>query len=88
MKFARDYKGRTFSGLMTLNHISENLFSAESYQIEFGSGHSVDCTHDGQSATMMDWTPGQTKVQVRGIIDDTIMGDIQLLSCTYNGSTS
>jgi hypothetical protein len=87
IRFSRDYKGRQFSATMPLRSISENMFMKGNYLVTFGTsafGSNVDCKVSDPSTltTMADWNKGQM-VKGSGIIEETLMGDIQLSNCKY-----
>jgi hypothetical protein len=86
IRFNRDYKGRTFDSNMAFKSASEDSFRAGKYRISFaavdGEGQ-VDCyVTDKQTIDMIaDWPKGRS-ARVSGEIRSTVMGDVQLDTCT------
>jgi Putative peptidoglycan binding domain len=91
VRFARDFKGRSFEDRLALKRISENIVK-DGYVVNFGTsafGGGVDCrlTKSEVPSDMVDWNKGDQKI-VRGVISDTSLGDVVLTHCSFGERTA
>jgi hypothetical protein len=87
LRFNRDFKDRTFDGVVAFKSVAAaSLFSSTKYRVSFGEiRNGVDCTVSDKATLdrIIDWQNGRP-VHVKGTINTTLMGDVQLDDCTFN----
>jgi hypothetical protein len=87
LRFNRDFKDRTFDGVVAFKSVATaSLFSSTKYRVSFGEiRNGVDCTVSDKATLdrIIDWQNGRP-VHVKGTINTTLMGDVQLDDCTFN----
>lgn len=86
LRFNRDFKDRTFDGVLAFKSVAASLFSSTRYRVSFGEiRDGVDCTVTDKATLdrIIDWQTGRP-VHVKGTIHTTLMGDVQLDDCTFN----
>ena len=86
LRFNRDFKGRSFDGVLAFRSVEAALFSSTRYRVGFGKiMDGVDCSVTDKATLdrIIDWQSGRP-VRVNGIIHTTLMGDVQLDDCTFN----
>ncbi len=82
-RFARDYVGKSFFGILTLAEVRENLIFKGKYEIGFGQRHDgVSCSIDDKPTIdlMTDKNKGD-QISVFGIVKDHEFGSVILDSC-------
>jgi len=84
IRFNRDYKGRDFHAVLIFDRVSESTFTKGQYMVALKSatGKQADCKISNPAVvnTVVDWNKGQN-VEVSGVINDTVLGDLQLSNC-------
>ena len=85
IRFNRDYKGRDFHAVLIFDRVSEAPFVKGHYLVSLKSatGKQADCKISDPAIVdaVVDWNKGQN-VEVSGVINDTVLGDLQLSNCT------
>ena len=70
---------------MSLYKVSESPFTKGEFRISLrsGTGDAADCVISDSVVlnSVVDWNKGQ-KVEVSGVIEGTLLGDLQLSKCT------
>jgi hypothetical protein len=86
-RFTSNYRGKKFSGSMTLNAVEENVIFKNTFIVKFEIGDAeVDCPNIEDKILikrMVDWDKGQL-VSVTGSIEDVTFGDLQLSGCKFS----
>ena len=87
IRFKRDYVGRQFVGRIPFRTVRENVFDKGKYTVEFGTGgftSDLDCKISDPAVIdrIVEWNKGDM-VTVSGIVQDSMMGSIQLSACKF-----
>ena len=81
LRFARDYKGKLFDGVIPFSSATSGLFGT-SYLIHFDSVYCTGISDQAVLDRVINWKTGQ-RIHVHGVIRDTTLGDIQLQDCVF-----
>lgn len=81
LKFNRDYKGKTFSDVLSFKSASESIFGS-SWSVLFGAVTCSGITDQSVLNEIIDWNKGE-KVSVTGTVYNTILGTILLDNCRF-----
>lgn len=82
-RFKRDYKGKLFSASGTLQSIDEGSWLTDGQNqvnVRLGSFQTVYCFKKLDSAMVANW-PSNMPIKITGIIDDTVLGQLNLKDC-------